>query len=140
MDLLEAYMLLFTDTLFSNLAFNMATEIAIESMKIFGLYNNYLILLIASSAFAISTCINYALGKICYNILSPLRSEQAGERDININKVRQNKYASLLLILSPLPLFGNLILLFAGFCKIRIFPVMVIGTSAKFIYYYWLIM
>lgn len=135
MDTLETYILLFTDTLVSNFAFNISTELAVHSMKIFGLYNSYLIILTASLAFMIAGCINYLLGILCYKILSPLSSGAAAKNNINTEKMRRSKYLPLLLMLGGVPFFGKFIMLFAGFCRVNPVLAIAVCTGARFIYY-----
>ena len=135
MNVPEAYILLFTDTLVSNFAFNISTELAIYSMKIFGLYNAYLIILTASLAFMIAGCINYLLGILCYKILSPLGPKEATESNIRTEKIRYNKYLPLFFMLGGVPFFGKFIPLFAGFCKVNPTLTIIVCTSARFIYY-----
>lgn len=134
MDLFEIYILLFTDTLVSNFAFNISTELAIYSMKIFG-YNLYLIILVASLAFMLSAFINYGLGILCYNILLPLKSKKNNTENTNIIKMQRNKYLPIFLMLSALPFFGKFIMLFAGFCKIRPILAISVGSISRLIYY-----
>ena len=129
------YILLFTDTLVSNFAFNISTELAINSMKIFGLYNNYLVILVASFGFMLAACVNYGLGILCYNILSPLKSEKNNATSTNTDKMRRNKYLPLFLMLSALPFFGKFIMLFAGFCKVRPILAISVGSISRLIYY-----
>ncbi len=134
MNLTEIYTLLFTDTLVSNFAFNASSEIAISSMKIFGLHDPYIIVVVAALAFFASCCINYVLGVICYRILSPLNSEE-NNKNIKIDLVRNNKHLPLLLLLSAVPFFGKFIILFSGFCKVRPLLAISIGSLAKLVYY-----
>lgn len=134
MNPLEIYTLLFTDTLVSNFAFNASSEMATSSMKIFGLHDPYIVVMVAALAFSVSCCINYVLGIICYKILSPLNSEENKE-NIKIDLVRNSKYLPLLLLLSAVPFFGKFIILFAGFCKVRPMLAICIGSLAKLVYY-----
>ena len=134
MNPLETYILLFTDTLVSNLAINSSYELVIHSMKIFGQYNSYLIIFVASSAFAVSCLANYLLGIICFRILSPL-SPKESETAIRTEKIRDNKYLPLLLLLSAFPFFGKFVILIAGFCKTRLLLTIIIAALAKFVYY-----
>ena len=135
MDLLEIYTLLFTDTLVSNFAFNFSTELAFHSMKTFGLYNPYLVILVASVAFMASACINYAFGILCHNILMPFKSDTKEQSKINPDKIRNHKYLIVILMLSALPFFGKFIMLFAGFCKVRPLLAISVGSGARLLCY-----
>lgn len=135
MDSLEIYTLLFTDTLVSNFAFNFSTELAFYSMKTFGLYNLYLVILVTSFAFMVSACINYGFGILCYNILMPFKPDAKEQSKINPDKIRNHKYLIIMLMLSALPFFGKFIMLFAGFCKVRPLFAISVGSGARLIYY-----
>ena len=134
MDQIEIFTLLFTDTLTSNLVFNTSTELVLHSMKMFGIYNADLTILIASIAYMFACIVNYVLGMVSYKVLSPLSKEEA-TTNINIDKIRKNKFLSLLLMISAYPFFGKFIILFAGFCRIRLILVLAIGVSTKIAYY-----
>ncbi len=136
MEHLEIYLLLFTDTLVSNFAFNNSTELAIFSMKIFGLHNPYIVILTASSAVIIAYYVNYILGIACFKILSPMSHEENGtENSKKIEAIRTFKFLPLILLLSGIPFFGKFVILFAGFCRTPIIMTIIVGTVAKFIYY-----
>lgn len=139
MSNLEIYLLLFTDCLTSNLAFNISTEIAIGTMRTFGLYNPYLIIATASSAYLVTIIINYFLGKICYNILSN-KEEEKSVPYVRIVNLRENKYLPIFILLSAIPFFGKFIILFTGFCRIKFSKVICYGIIAKIIYYSYFIL
>lgn len=124
----EAYSLLFTDILVSNLIFIGTTDIAFGSMQIFGNYNRWLIILVAIFGYMLSTGINYLFGIVCYKILAPTSINKA-------HLFNNNKYLPLILALSCIPFFGKFIVLFAGFCKVRFRTVFFIATSSKLAYY-----
>jgi membrane protein YqaA with SNARE-associated domain len=131
---LEIYLLLFTDSLVSNLAFNASSEIAIGAMRTFGLYNPYMIIATAGSAYLIAIIINYFLGKICYNILSNKEEEKSAPY-LRIEKLRESRYIFVFILLSAIPFFGKFIILFTGFCRIKLSRVISYGMVAKIIYY-----
>jgi len=135
---LELYVLLFTDSLVSNFAFNIDTELVIHSMKIFGFYDPFKILLIASLAFTLISMINYVLGLACYNILvsEKDRAESANSR---IRAFRESKYLFLILMLSAAPFYGKFVVLFAGFCRVRFERVIIISALSKLVYYIYVI-
>jgi membrane protein YqaA with SNARE-associated domain len=135
MDTTEIYTLLFVDTLSSNVVFNFSDEFAIQSMKVFGFYNHYLVILLASMAFSIAACINYALGILCHNILAPLKPIEKNASKINPEKIRNHKYLVAMLMLSALPFFGKFVMLFAGFCRVRPMLAISVGSLARLIYY-----
>jgi membrane protein YqaA with SNARE-associated domain len=136
---LEIYLLLFTDSLVSNLAFNTSSEMAIGAMRTFGLYNPYIIIATSGSAYFIAIIINYFLGKICYNILSN-KDEEKSNPYSRIVKLRENKYLFVFILLSAIPFFGKFIILFTGFCRIKLSRVICYGILAKIIYYSYFIL
>ena len=136
MNHLEIYLLLFTDTLVSNFAFNNSTELAVFSMKVFGFYNPYIVIFTASAAVAIAYCANYLLGIACYKILAPMNNDESGaDNSKRIEAIRASKFLPLIILLSGVPFFGKFVILFAGFCRIPFFMTIALGTLAKFIYY-----
>ena len=135
MNLTEIYLLLFTDTLVSNLAINPSSELVIYSMKVFNSYNPYIIIAITAVSFSIASCINYLLGIICHKILAPLASEEASSSQNKIEQIRRSNYLFLLLVLSAVPFFGKFIIVFAGFCRINLSLTLAIAAFVKLVYY-----
>lgn len=135
MTIFETYTMLFVDTLVSNFAFNSSTELSIHAMKIFGHYNGYLIIIISSLAFMISSCVNYIFGMACYKILSPLNAKEGAKKDERIKKLRSSPYLPLMLMLSAIPFFGKFVMLFSGFCKIPPIKSITIGSGSRLVYY-----
>lgn len=140
MNLTEIYLLLFTDTLVSNLAINPSSELVIYSMKIFNSYNPYIIIAVAAVSFSIATCINYLLGMICHKILAPLKDEEASSSQNKIGQIRRSNYLFLLLTLSAIPFFGKFILVFAGFCRVNFSLTITIAVIVKLAYYSYFIL
>ena len=135
MDLIETYALLFTDSLVSNFAINFSDELVIHSMKVFGSYDSYLIVIVASFAFLISACINYIFGVLCHNILAPFRPQEEGASKINPEQIRSHKYLILMLMLSAIPFFGKFVILFAGFCRVPPMLAIFVGSASRLVYY-----
>lgn len=129
----ETYLLLFTDVLISNFAFNFSSEIAFDSMKIFGTYDTKLMILSSMIAYTISVCINYLLGTVCYKILAPInKNEQSG---VSILRCPPPRMTMLIIALSSVPVFGKFIILFSGFCRIKFKWVFFVAIITKLIYY-----
>lgn len=135
MDLIEIYCLLFTDTLVSNLAFITPGEIIFYTMKKFGLYNHYLVILISTLGFTMSIFLNYVFGIICYKILLPFSKEESRNIQLRIQNIRSSWYIPLILPLIAMPFLGKFIVLFAGLCRIPLPMTATIGVIAKFMYY-----
>lgn len=138
MPLLEAYFLLFTDTLTSNIVISIHDELMLHTMLMFGSYNSLVILLTVSAAFMFSTCINYFFGRILLNIFYYTKDQKKLLRHKSFVKFYQ-KYSFILLILSAIPILGKFILLSGGFTKINLLKVLGISTIAKLCYYMYII-
>jgi membrane protein YqaA with SNARE-associated domain len=135
MNLTEMYLLLFTDTLVTNLAINTSSELVINSMKIFNSYNPYAIILVSTTSFALASSINYLLGIICHKVLSPLTNEDIVSSQSKIEQIRRSRYLLLFLALSAVPFFGKFVLVFAGFCRINLSLTIAIVIFSKLVYY-----
>jgi len=134
----EIYLLLFTDVLTANFAFNTSSEIVLDTMKLFGNYHKPLMLLVALIAYAFSIGINYILGVLCYKILTPLGEEQ-NQLNAKINSIKNFKLLPIIIAISFLPFFGKFIVLLAGFCRIKFKMVLLISVITKLVYYSFLI-
>ena len=140
MSQFEIYLLLFTDVLTANLAFNTSSEIVLDTMNLFGNYNYHkqLMLSVALIAYAFSIGINYILGVACYKISSPAKEEQI-QLNTKINSIKNSKLLAVIIAISFLPFFGKFIVLFSGFCRIKFKTVLIISILAKLVYYSFLI-
>jgi membrane protein YqaA with SNARE-associated domain len=134
MDQSEAYLLLFTDSLLGNLAITLNNELIVHSMKIFGSYNNLLIVIIATIASICATSVNYLLGRILSRVIAFSRNE-----DIQANYRTLShlfwKYNLVIICLIIVPFWGRFIPLIAGFTKVRFIRVVAISTISKLCYY-----
>ena len=138
MNLIEIYLLLFTDSLVTNLVINPSSEIIIDSMQVFHSYNPYIIIVTATAAFTAASLINYLFGRLCYKILAPVAANESKSLENKVNILRKWEY--IILLLSFVPFFGKFILLIAGFCRINIFKTIAISVLVKFIYYAWFVL
>ena len=134
----EIYLLLFTDVLTANFAFNTSSEIVLDTMKLFGNYHKAHMLFIALIAYVFSIGINYILGVVCYKILSPAGEEQ-NRLNTKINSIKNFKLLPVIIVISFLPFFGKFIVLFSGFCRLKFKMVLTISVIAKLVYYSFLI-
>lgn len=130
----EIYALLFTDTLTSNLAINISTELVLPSMKIFGNYHNFQILLVTFAAYCIAICLNYVLGILCFKVLSPINSRDVEHSKMVLDKFKNSKAIYLLLILSAVPFFGKFIVVFLGFLRLRFSYTLLLCGVMKLLY------
>jgi len=134
----EAYLLLFTDTLTSNIVISLHDELMLHTMLMFGNYNSLTILLTVWAAFTCSTGINYFFGRSLLNIFYYTKDQQKLLIHKAFVKFYQ-KYKFILLILSAIPILGRFILLSAGFTKINLLKVLGISAIAKLCYYTYII-
>lgn len=132
-------MLLFTDTLTSNLVFMFKSEMALSIMKIFDHYNVCLIIITASFANACAGVINYLFGIVTFKIL---KSSQHNLNDhtnqlsqIRINKFKNSRFIPIFLLLALVPFWGKFVLLFAGFVRLNFVKTIIITSIAKITYY-----
>jgi membrane protein YqaA with SNARE-associated domain len=130
MKIQEEYLLLFTDSLVSNLAINPTEEFAIYSMKIFGIYENSIIIITATIAFLIAVLINYFFGRFINLAFS--NSATSGKQFFMI---RLRQYIWLLLAFSFIPFWGKFFPVLAGVIKARLSYVLVICAIVKCSYY-----
>ncbi len=124
----ELYSLIFADSLVSNLAINFHREFAIDSAKMFGSYDPFLIVLISSLAFLLACFMNYILGRMLWNVF--------GKKESNIVT---DSYFYLLLILSAVPMVGKFILVLAGFKRLYWLRVLSICGTLKLCYYLFIV-
>lgn len=134
MDHTEIYALLFTDTLTSNLAINISTELVLPAMKIFGNYSNFQILLVTLAAYCTAICFNYVLGVLCFKVLAPINSRDVEHSRMVLDKLRNSKIIYLLLMLSVVPFFGKFIVVFLGFLRLRFSHTLLLGGVMKLLY------
>jgi len=134
MDLYEIYLLLFTDVLTSNFAFNISSEIVLDTMQTFGNYDKKIILLVAIIAYILSICINYIFGIMCSKILAPA-NQKASEINSKIEIIAKSRFFPIVIIISFVPFFGKFIILFSGFCRVNFIKILTISVIAKLIYY-----
>lgn len=138
MSPVEAYFLLFFDSLVSHLAFTNSNELIFNTMQTFGAYNSYIILVVAAGAYLLSIIINYFFGRVCYNILFTKIADPSISTD-RINSVRESKYLPLVILLSFISFYGKFIILVMGFCRVNIYQVMSLALISKTLFYSYLI-
>ena len=137
MSITEAYLLLLVDSFVSNLVFCTSDEVIFNTMKVFGIYNNYIILAVATGAYFLSITVNYLFGVLCYNIFSTKISDKTGGERINL--VKESKYLPLIILLSFINFYGKFIILFMGFCRVNIYLVIVLALTSKILFYSYLL-
>ncbi|WP_253307465.1 MULTISPECIES: DedA family protein [unclassified Rickettsia] len=130
----ETYSLLFVDSFVANLAIGFQRELIFHSMKMFGIYNPLMMLLVAVCACLAAITVNYIFGRILLNIFYFSKDEK--------NILRHKKFAQfclkydvILLSLIIFPFWGSFISLFAGFFRINFLKLLSVGCIVKACYY-----
>ena len=144
MNCFENYTLLFTDTLTSNLVFIFKSEMALSIMKVFGYYDVWLMVIIASFANICAGVINYIFGITTFKILkSPAHNSNDHINQlsqIRINKFKKSQFIPIFLLLASVPFWGKFVLLFAGFIRLNFVKTIIITSFAKIVYYAYFIL
>ncbi|WP_341747442.1 DedA family protein [Candidatus Tisiphia endosymbiont of Dascillus cervinus] len=134
MDQFEAYSLLFIDSLVGNLVISLDSELIVHSMRIFGVYNNLIIVTVATIASLFATGINYFFGLILLKIFYYSKNEQVHTNHQSFSQFFL-KYNIFILWFTIIPLWGKFIPLIAGFTKTRFLRVLAISSAVKLCYY-----
>jgi len=135
MDQIEAYTLLFTDSLVSNLVISLDSELIAYTMRMLDDYNKAAVVFTATIASIFANCINYFLGRVLFNFFY-LANKNPGNRTHYETYSRFIiRYHVLVLSLSIVPFWGKFIILLAGFTKVNFFRVIGISGLMKLCYY-----
>ncbi|MCC8398220.1 MAG: DedA family protein [Rickettsia endosymbiont of Labidopullus appendiculatus] len=134
MDQFEAYSLLFTDSLVGNLVISLDSELIVHSMKMFGVYNNLIILIVATIASLVATSINYFFGIMLLRIFYLAKNAQIHTNQQLLSQFFF-KYNIFILWFMLIPLWGKFIPLIAGFTKTNFIRVLAISAVIKLCYY-----
>lgn len=140
LEKLEQYLLLLSDSFFSNLAIDTQTETAIHTMQVFGNYNSLAMIAFAITGFFGAILVNYFFGTVLYKIFAPSNEERLKESNGRIEKLKSSKLLPFILLFSAQPIFGKFVLSFAGFCRIRFLYMLSICILAKLSYFVYLMM
>lgn len=135
MNTTEAYFLLFTDSLVSNLVFNFSTEIIWSTMLIFNHYNHHYILISSSMGYSAAIIINYIFGRAMFSILVSSSEQEKLVSNAAKPIINSKILWGVFLILSAVPFFGKFIIVFSGFCQRRFSIVFITAAMAKLIFY-----
>lgn len=134
MNNLEAYLLLFSDIMFSNLAIINRKEIIFSSINIFKVHNLYLVSLIATLGSYVASLLNYFLGKIFFNLYKYSKDEASG-KSYDLLTHYLNKYTFLITLFNIVPIVGNLIPVALGFVKVRLIKILPPILLSNIVYY-----
>lgn len=137
-QLVEAYIVLFIDSLLGNLVVNLDNEIIIHSMTIFNNYSSILIVITATIASLIAVGINYLLGRILLKIFYHFKTEAFEEKYLLFSQffVKYYRWIVFLIILS---FWGKFIPLILGFFKIDFLRILSIIAVIKLCYHIYVV-
>ncbi|MGV2432142.1 MAG UNVERIFIED_CONTAM: hypothetical protein LVQ98_01830 [Rickettsiaceae bacterium] len=134
MDRLEAYSLLFTDTIFGNILLYAHSEFILHIIKNLGGYDKLISFVVASIGFAIAVAFNYLCGLILYRIY---QSTTDSEKQRNYLKLHAffHQYGHYILLTNVMPLFGIFMPLLAGFVNFGFKKSVIISLLSKMLFY-----
>ncbi len=135
MDQGEAYILLFTDILVSNLVITMDRELIVHTMKILGNYSKVVAVLTATVGAILANVINYFFGRIVFNFFYRNNKNASNRQHYETYSSFIIRYSVFVLTLSIVPFWGKFIILLAGFTKVSFFRVISISGLLKICYY-----
>jgi membrane protein YqaA with SNARE-associated domain len=134
MNEIEAYFLLFTDSLFGNILLYPHKEFVLFTMKALHSYNNLAAFIISLLGFLVSVIINYFCGNVLQKIykssVDSSKYQNHGQLVIYFQR-----YGYIILLLNILPLFGAFIPLLAGFVSFGITRSVLFCLISKSIFY-----
>lgn len=134
MNELEAYFLLFTDSIFGNLVLYPHKEFVLFAMKSLGNYNALKAFIISILGFVISVILNYIFGRILLKIFKA-SIDTAKQGNYEILVINFQKYGYIILIFNIFPIFGLIVPLLAGFVSFGITRTILFCTFSKALYY-----
>lgn len=128
MNELEAYFLLFTDSIFGNLVLYPHKEFVLFTMRELGAHSTLKAFPISIAGFAISIVLNYIFGRILQKIFkASIDESRLGNYEMLV--INFQKYGYIILIFNIFPIFGLLVRLLAGFVSFGITRTVIICTA-----------
>lgn len=131
MNNIEAYRLLFTDSLTASLILPLNEIFIFKVMLYFNTYSHFLMLTIATLGSSIGGVINWCLGRTMIYIRS-----RYGKTDKTFN-YRKSVIICLVIFLAWVPIFGSLITVMSGRLKLNLYyliPSLLISYASYFLY------
>ena len=132
--MLENYIFLFVDSLFSSMILPLRSEMVYPAMVITENFNKYLITLIAILASITGLLINYLIGKYL-NIIKKSKVFETNQEELGKCQNFWNKYIIWLLPLMVFSSIGNVTSLFCGFFNTKFIYFLALITIGKVVYY-----
>lgn len=134
----ESYLFLFFDSLTSAIILPIKAEMAVQAMSISGLYNQYLIFIIATISSVLGSLINWKIGQSLI-FLQNTKILIKYKTQIAEAEIKWNKYVIWMLLFSSLKILGNPLALLAGFLRSNFKKFLMIVIFGKMVYYFHLI-
>ncbi|MDB2414300.1 hypothetical protein N9W34_00840 [Rickettsiales bacterium] len=110
------------------------TEIVFPAMKIFGNYNMIFAAFLAVIAVTIGSLANYGIGELINIASNKYREGKLEESTVKISQFLNGR-GKFLLLFSWVPLIGAILLMIAGFCKVKIKTVFLFIFVTNIFYY-----
>jgi membrane protein YqaA with SNARE-associated domain len=129
MNLIEKYVFLFTDTLYSNFVLSMNSELALDVMRYLG-QTNYATWVIIFVALAIIGSVNYVFGVVVYNIFIKYSNPANKLRYAN-TCLLWNKYYLPIMLFCIFHPCAKILVFSAGFTKFSFWRSIVILLICK---------
>lgn len=134
MNLIEAYLFLFFDSIMSVLIFVPNTEMVYKLMQIFQGYNQYVMILVASCGVVVGSSINYVFGRALHSLKQRINTYEDSSKFKHLaSYVDQRLF--WFLVLSLLPVIGVVITVASGFFRVRYYKVLLTILLSRIFYY-----
>lgn len=131
MNNIEAYWLLFTDSLISSLILPLNEVLVFKVMLYFNTYNRFFMLITATLGSSIGGVINWCLGRVMIYVRS-----KYGKTDKVFNYYK-SVIIGLIIFLAWVPILGSLITVISGRLKLSLYcliPSLIISYASYFLY------
>lgn len=132
MQIITAGKLLFLDSLWVNLVFNLNPELIIYVVKHFNTLHKPFAILISTLAYTIAITINYYIGKLIFYILLKANKIHLIDQTKTDTLIKHYK---LFVIFSVIPIFGKFIILAGGFSRFPVLITITLSTIFKLFHY-----
>ena len=134
----EILFFIVVDSFTANLAFITNSELAVwVALKLSGLLK-YKIIGAAFLGVLFANIGNYCLGMIIGNIfINKIVNNPKATNNIGILKILYNNFGIYLLAIGFIPVYSKLVVVLAGFCRYKIYRVILIVTLVKAAYFYY---
>lgn len=138
MNLVESYLLLFSDSFFSAFILTPRSEMVVSLMSIFTGYNLYLIFILALAGSMLGSVTNWQIGK-CFLFLHKTNFFQKKLDKIQEAEIKWQSFLVYILLFSWIGAIGGPFAVLAGFFRTKILKLFLLIFCGKFCYYYLLI-